>query len=87
VHAHRQPDLTLWFDLPAEVAQARRAAVRQPDRFERQGGDFFTRVHDAYRRRLDADPRRFARIDALLEPAEVWRQVEESVAGRSGHAG
>ena len=35
VQGQRQPDLTLWFDLPAEVAAQRRAAARDPDRFER----------------------------------------------------
>ena len=48
VHPHRQPDLTLWFDLPAEVAEARRGAVRQPDRFERQDHGFFERVRQGY---------------------------------------
>ena len=32
----RQPDLTIWFDLPAATAAARLADARQPDRFEAQ---------------------------------------------------
>jgi dTMP kinase len=32
----RQPDLTLWFDLPAAVAAERLAGSRVPDRFESQ---------------------------------------------------
>ncbi|WP_043817712.1 dTMP kinase, partial [Rubrivivax gelatinosus] len=36
VQQGRQPDLTVWFDLPPAVAAARRAAVRAPDRFESQ---------------------------------------------------
>jgi len=31
-----QPDLTIWFDLPAELAAKRRAAARAADRFEQQ---------------------------------------------------
>jgi len=36
VQEGRQPDLTFWFDLPAEVAAQRRAAAREADRFEQQ---------------------------------------------------
>lgn len=32
----RQPDLTLWFDLPPALAAQRRGAARDPDRFEQQ---------------------------------------------------
>lgn len=82
VHPHRQPDLTLWFELPPAVAQARRDAVRQPDRFERQGHDFFDRVHSGYLRRAQADPARFARIDATRSPEAVWDQVLQAVGAR-----
>ena len=75
VHGHRQPDLTLWFDVPAEVAEARRAAVRAPDRFESQDAAFFSRVRAAYAQRAQAAPSRFERIDALAAPAEVAAQV------------
>ena len=33
VQQGRQPDLTLWFDLPASIAAERRQAARRPDRF------------------------------------------------------
>src|SRR5574337_911741 len=35
VQQGRQPDLTLWFDLPPALAAARRDAAREPERFER----------------------------------------------------
>jgi dTMP kinase len=76
VQQGRQPDLTLWFDLPAEEAARRRAAVRAADRFESQDLAFFERVRAGYAARLAADRGRFVRIDALLEPAAVWSQVE-----------
>ena len=41
VQQGRQPDLTLWFDLPAAVAAARRAAAREPDRLESEAQAFF----------------------------------------------
>ncbi len=77
-----QPDLTLWFDLPAEAAAERRAAARAPDRFERQDAAFFERVAEAYRARALADPARFARIDALQPPPQVAAQIVDVLLGR-----
>ncbi|MFM7972995.1 MAG: dTMP kinase [Betaproteobacteria bacterium] len=75
VHGQRQPDLTFLFDVPPEVAQARRAAVRQPDRFEAQDLAFFSRVRQAYEQRRLAQPERFAVVDATLAPQAVAAQV------------
>jgi dTMP kinase len=75
VQAGRQPDLTLWFDIAPEVAAARRAAARTPDRFEAEGRAFFERVRSGYAERLAADPKRFARIDASGERDVVWARV------------
>jgi dTMP kinase len=80
VQQGRQPDLTLWFDLPAAVAAERRAAVRAPDRFESQDLAFFERVRDGYARRCAAAPARFARLDALGSRDEVWTRVEATLA-------
>ena len=75
VQRERQPDLTLWFDLPAHTAAQRRAAVRSPDRFERQDAAFFDRVRAGYQARGAAAPQRFARIDAVPARDAVWQQV------------
>ena len=83
VHASRQPDLTLWFDVDPELAAARRAAVRAPDRFEQQDTDFYRRVREGYRLRREADPRRFAVIDASPAPEHVWRQIESTLQQQS----
>lgn len=82
VQQGRQPDLTIWFDLPAATAAARRGAVRAPDRFEAQDEAFFDRAIQAYERRRGQSPGRFALIDARLERAQVWAQVEAVVRGR-----
>ena len=82
VHGGLQPDLTLWFDLPAATAAQRRAAARAPDRFEQQDLDFFERVHDGYARRCAAAPHRFARIDASPAPEAVWAQIERCLQQR-----
>ena len=71
-----QPDLTLWFDLPAAMAAARRAQARSADRFEAQDLEFFSRVRAGYEARAAAQPQRFARIDAALDRDAVARQIE-----------
>lgn len=77
-----QPDLTLWFDLPAEVAARRRGAVRAPDRFEQQDGAFFERVRDGYAARRAGDPARFEVIDALADVETVWQAVQAAMEQR-----
>jgi dTMP kinase len=76
----RQPDLTVWFDVDAGMAAARRTSVRAPDRFETQDIAFFDRVRDGYRSRMAAAPARFRRIDAGGSPQAVWQQVEAALA-------
>lgn len=82
VQGERQPDLTLWFDLPADVAAGRRAVVRSPDRFERQASDFYERVRAGYAMRQQRMPQRFARIDALGSREAVWAQVAAALEAR-----
>jgi len=71
-----QPDLTIWFDLPAALAAQRRAKARSADRFEQQDLEFFERVRSAYAQRMEAMPARFARIDAALDRHAVWQQID-----------
>lgn len=75
-----QPDLTLWFDLPAAVAATRRAAARDADRLEREDLAFFDRVRAGYARRAAAAPQRFVHIDADQPREAVWAQVAQAVA-------
>jgi dTMP kinase len=79
VQQGRQPDLTLWFDVPAAVAAARRAAARAPDRFEVEDEAFFGRVSAGYAARAHAAPGRFVRIDGTAALGEVWRKVEAAL--------
>lgn len=71
----RQPDLTVWFDLPPEIAAQRLVGARVPDRFESQPAAFFQRVADGYARRAAQAPQRFARLDAAAERHKVWQQL------------
>ena len=75
--AIRQPDLTIWFDLPAAVAAERLASARVPDKFEAQPGAFFAAVASGYARRAAEAPQRFARIDANTSREAVWQQVAQ----------
>ena len=79
VQQGRQPDLTLWFELDPALAAARRAAARDPDRFEGEDMAFFARVHAGYVRRCAAQPQRFARIDAAQTREAVWAQIATAV--------
>ena len=78
----REPDLTLWFDLPAETAAARLADARAPDRFEAQPVEFFRRVSAGYAARAAGDPQRFARIQADLSRHQVWQQITSTCVRR-----
>lgn len=79
VHQELQPDLTILFDLPYEVAIKRRIAQRAPDRFEREAAAFHERVRAAYLRRAGRFPERFAVIDATMAPGEIAKLVEETL--------
>ena len=82
VHPHLQPDLTLVFDLPPELAAARmQAAGGAPDRFEREQRGFHQRVRDAYLDRARQAPQRIRVIDASRTPEAVRADVGRIVAG------
>jgi dTMP kinase len=63
VHADLQPDMTLLFDLPTDMAAQRLTSARAPDRFEREQADFHARVRAAYLRRAEQYPQRIHIID------------------------
>jgi dTMP kinase len=71
-----QPELTLLFDLPVEVAKLRLADAREPDKFEREQSGFFQRVRDAYLQRARQQPQRFAIIDAAQSQEQVRAQLK-----------
>lgn len=70
-----QPHLTLLFDVPTEVAAARLAHAREPDRFEREQADFHRRVRNAYLRRARAHPERIRVIDGSRTLEDVREQL------------
>jgi dTMP kinase len=75
----RQPDLTVWFDLPPAVAAERLSTARVPDKFESQPQSFFQAVRDGYAKRMEENPSRFAQIDANQAREVVWADVLQAV--------
>jgi dTMP kinase len=75
----REPDLTVWFDLPPAVAAERLSTARIPDKFESQPQSFFQAVRDGYAKRLQENPSRFAQIDANQAREAVWSDVLQAV--------
>lgn len=72
-----QPDLTLFFDVPLDVARERLIAQRTTlDRFERENLEFFERVHAAYLDRVAGHPARFRRIDGTESREKVKQKLE-----------
>jgi len=88
VHGDLTPDLTLWFDIKAGVAERRResrAASEAPqeaaDKFDLAGTDFMNRARSGFLWRMEREPQRFAHIDAGKTFAEVAAQVQAVVGG------
>ena len=80
VHGRLQPDLTLLFDLPLDVARERIAlASRVLDRFEQERADFHERVRQAYLERWHASPGRIRVIDAQGSIEQIRKSLEEIV--------
>lgn len=71
-----QPNITFLFDLPSDIAEARRSQARAPDKFERLDLAFFERVRQEYLRRAKAEPDRFCILDARQTPVEIWNQLQ-----------
>lgn len=70
-----QPDLTLLFDIPIEVARQRLSNNVSLDRFEQEKGEFFENVRQAYLARCRKHAQRFALIDAAQTPEAVKAEL------------
>jgi dTMP kinase len=76
-----QPDLTLLFDVPTEIARRRVEGMgRELDRFEREKEEFFGRVRTEYLARAAASGGRMRVIDAARAVGEIHRELEEIIA-------
>jgi dTMP kinase len=70
-----RPDCTFLLDLPVELGLERARKRSQPDRFEQEKQAFFERVRAHYLQRVEAEPERFAVINAALEMEQVRQQL------------
>lgn len=75
-----KPDLTLLFDVNADVAAARRGAARSADRFEREAQAFFERVRAAYLARAVKEPARIRVVDASPAIADIQQTLMAHLA-------
>lgn len=79
VHPHLQPDLTLLFDVPLEVARARLDATRTLDKFEQEQANFFADTRAEYLRRAAEFPERFRIIDATRSITEIRQTIDQLI--------
>lgn len=80
VHSHLQPDLTLLFDLPLEVARERIVrANRVLDKFEQERVDFHERVRLAYLERAHTNPSRIHLVNADNTIDNIRKSLEQIV--------
>lgn len=80
VHADLQPDLTLLFDIPVEIARQRLSNNISLDKFEQEQSQFFDRVRHAYQARVKMNPARYAVIDASQTLQEVKVSLEKIIS-------
>lgn len=80
VHPQLQPDLTVLFDVSAQVGRDRVARIKSPDRFERESAEFFVRVRDAYLERMHQSLHRFVRIDGTLAIPDIQQQLKKTLS-------
>ncbi len=75
-----QPDLTLLFDAPLDVARERleRSKV-DPDRFEREREAFFERVRAVYLERAAKEPQRIKVISSRETLVNIKKQLEDII--------
>lgn len=75
VHPELQPDLTLLFDVPLDVARARLDATRTLDKFEQEQADFFAACRSEYLRRAAQFPDRIVVIDSTRSIADIRADI------------
>lgn len=81
VQGNLQPDLTLMFDVPTDIARGRVTGMgRELDRFEQEKADFFDRVRLAYLSRAAASKGRMRVIDASRTIDIIKNELEAIIA-------
>lgn len=81
------PDLTLFFDVPVDLGLARVTARGSRDRLETEDRAFHERVRGGYEALIEADPKRWVRIDASGPTEEVAASMFAELALRGVASG
>ena len=76
-----EADLSVFVDVPVEVAAARR---RGADRMERLGPEFAARVRGGFVAQAAADPARWLVVDGTREVDAITAHIVEAVRARLG---
>ncbi|AKH38613.1 MULTISPECIES: dTMP kinase [Nitrosomonas] len=71
-----QPDLTLYFDVPIEMARQRVQSAKITDRFEREQDEFFLQVRATYLQRAQQFTERICLVDSSQPLHEVTIALE-----------
>jgi len=79
VQGQLQPDLTLYFDVPTEVARERIEATRTRDRFEQEQQAFFERVRNGYLDRAARHPHRIRILDSQRPLTDIQKELESII--------
>lgn len=78
-----KPDLTLFFDIPVELAlertRKRDHAEAKSNRMDAETADFYSRVRDAYLEIAVAEPKRFKVVDASGSIDEIQSAAKSLV--------
>jgi dTMP kinase len=80
VQGDLQPDLTLLFDVPLEVARERLQRTRNPDKFEQEQDNFFVRVRQVYLQRAQQFPQRIRVIDSTRPIDQISAELQQLAA-------
>jgi dTMP kinase len=72
-----EPDLTLVFDLPLDVAKARRN--RDADRMEDRSDEYFAAVRGGFKGEAGVRPDKYRIIEAIKDAETVQREVRREV--------
>ena len=75
VQRELRPDLTLILDIDVELGLNRARQRGELDRFESEAISFFERVRNAYRKRVEFAPERYALINAGQDLAAVQSDI------------
>jgi dTMP kinase len=76
-------DLSVLIDVSVEVAAARLSASA-PDRLERLGAEFASRVRQGFLSLAAADPERWVVVDGTLDPSSLTARIVTIVRDRLG---